>query len=62
MPLLASRDDLERLAGGEREASPLLEGWRRTMVGDELLALLEGSLTMRLTDGNLVIEALRSAE
>jgi len=56
MPLLASRDDLERLAGGEREASPLLEGWRRTMVGDELVALLDGSLTMRLNDGNLVIE------
>ena len=56
MPLLASRDDLARLAGGEREASPLLEGWRRTMVGDELLALLDGTLTMRLDDGNLVIE------
>lgn len=58
MPLLASRDDLERLAGGDREASPLLEGWRRTMVGDELVALLDGTLTMRLTDGNLVIERL----
>ncbi|MDR3686481.1 MAG: ribonuclease D [Coriobacteriia bacterium] len=57
MPLLASRDDLERLAGGEREASPLLEGWRRTMVGDELVALLDGTLAMRLKDGNLVIEA-----
>ena len=44
MPLLASRDDLERLAAGEREASPLLEGWRRKMVGEELLALLDGSL------------------
>ena len=57
MPLLASRDDLERLAGGEREASPLLEGWRRTMVGDELVALLDGTLAMRLRDGSLVIEA-----
>jgi len=57
MPLLASRDDLERLAGGEREGSPLLEGWRRTMVGEELLALLEGSLTLRLDDGSLIIEA-----
>jgi len=57
MPLLASRDDLERLAGGEREASPLLEGWRRTMVGDELVALLDGTLAMRLRDGNLIIDA-----
>ena len=56
MPLLASRDDLERLAGGEREASPLLEGWRRSMVGDELVRLLDGSVAMRLVDGVLVIE------
>lgn len=56
MPLLAGRDDLERLAAGEREASPLLEGWRREMVGDELVELLEGSLSMRLRDGLLAIE------
>jgi len=56
MPLLASRDDLERLAAGEREASPLLEGWRRSMVGNELLELLDGSVSMRLVDGRLVIE------
>lgn len=60
MPLLASRDDLERLAAGEREASPLLEGWRRAMVGDELLALLDGSLAMRLEEGNLVVEACQT--
>jgi ribonuclease D len=62
MPLLASRDDLERLAAGEREASPLLEGWRRSMVGDELLTLLDGSLSMRLDDGNLVVETLDQAD
>jgi ribonuclease D len=61
MPLLASRDDLERLAGGDRDASPLLEGWRRSMVGDELVALLDGSLSMRLDDGNLVIESRSDA-
>jgi ribonuclease D len=56
MPLLASRNDLERLASGEREASPLLEGWRRRMVGDELLTLLDGSLEMRVCDGSLVVD------
>ena len=56
MPLLASRDDLERLAGGEREASPLLEGWRREMIGEELVRLLDGTVAMRLTGGILVIE------
>lgn len=56
MPLMASRDDLERLAAGEKEASPLLEGWRKNMVGDELLALLEGRIEMRLKNGALVVE------
>ena len=53
MPLLASRDDLERLAGGERDGNPLLEGWRRSMVGSELLELLEGRLTLSLADAHL---------
>jgi len=56
MPLLACREDLERLAGGEREASALLEGWRRKMVGEELVRLLDGELTLHLADGILVIE------
>lgn len=55
MPLLASRDDLERLAGGEREGHPLLEGWRGAMVGNELLELLDGLITLRLADGELVV-------
>lgn len=58
MPLLASRDDLERLAAGEREESPLLEGWRKAMVGDELVSLLDGVLVMRLDNGSLVVESL----
>lgn len=57
MPLLASREDLERLAGGEREASPLLEGWRRNMVGDELTRLLDGELALHLKDAVLVVES-----
>lgn len=56
MPLMASRDDLERLAAGDREASPLLQGWRKTMVGDELLRLVDGAVSMRLANGLLVIE------
>ncbi len=56
MPLLASREELERLAAGEREASPLLEGWRLKMVGEELCRLLDGELTLRLSDATLIIE------
>ena len=56
MPLLASRDDLERLAAGDREASPLLEGWRATMVGNELLDLLDGRISLKLEGGSLSVE------
>jgi len=55
MPLLASRDDLERLAGGDREGNPLLEGWRSAMVGNELVELLDGSVTLSLADGHLQV-------
>ncbi|MCU7946297.1 MAG: ribonuclease D, partial [Candidatus Thiodiazotropha sp. (ex Cardiolucina cf. quadrata)] len=37
--LLANRRDLERLVAGEREL-PILQGWRRTLVGKELLGML----------------------
>lgn len=56
MPLLASRDDLERLAAGERDSSPLLEGWRRTMVGNELVELLDGVISLSVSDGELVVQ------
>lgn len=56
MPLLASRDDLERLAAGEREGSKLLEGWRADMVGNELIDLLEGRIELRLSDGELMVK------
>ena len=56
MPILASRDDLERLASGDREAHALLEGWRREIVGDELLELLEGRIGLALKNGELEIE------
>jgi len=55
MPLLASRDDLERLAAGERDGHALLSGWRAEMVGTELVELLEGRIELRLEDGELVV-------
>lgn len=50
-PTLASHDDLARVARGYREDVDLLRGWRRAIVGDELLELLEGRLALSL-DGN----------
>lgn len=58
-PLLASRDDLARLAAGVREESPLLEGWRRGIVGEELLELLEGRIALRWDGGELRVERNR---
>jgi ribonuclease D len=55
VPLLASRSDIERLAGGEREESPLLTGWRRTLVGEELLEMLDGRLSLRIENGRVLV-------
>jgi ribonuclease D len=54
VPLLASRADLERLASGERDECTLLQGWRRTLVGEELVELVEGRLSLRVLDGVIV--------
>ena len=54
-PTLASHDDLARDARGYREGVDLLRGWRRAIVGEELLELLDGRLTLSL-DGGLKVE------
>ena len=59
VPLLASRKELERLAGGERDGNPMLEGWRRAIVGDELLAMLEGGIAMRIVSGQVMVEPVQ---
>ena len=53
---LAGRKDLEQLLDGDPHAR-LLHGWRKTMVGDELAAVLRGELGLKITDGNLLITA-----
>lgn len=55
-PTLASHDDLARVARGYREGIDLLRGWRRSIVGEELLELLEGAFALRLNNGELVVE------
>jgi ribonuclease D len=46
--MLANKDDLVRLANGQRDGLKILEGWRYKIVGAELLKLLDGDLTLRL--------------
>lgn len=53
--LLASRADLERFASGEREGHPLSEGWRHTLVGAELEAILGGVMDVRVDGGRITV-------
>ncbi|HHM06236.1 MAG TPA: ribonuclease D [Gammaproteobacteria bacterium] len=52
---LAPRKELELLAQGERHVN-VLRGWRRRLVGEELLAVLAGEHGLRVKDGVLTIE------
>lgn len=56
--LVASVDDLESIALGRREA-PALSGWRREIFGETAERLIDGSIAMRLKDGD--IELIESA-
>lgn len=52
---LASRDDLAQVARGHVRDVDVLKGWRRRIVGEELLDLIAGKLTLSLHDNTLVI-------
>ena len=58
IPTLAAHDDMVKLARGYRENVELLRGWRKAIVGDELVELLEGRIRLSLDDGALVVEKL----
>ncbi len=53
---LAARKDLEKLIMGERDI-PVLDGWRRPMVGEDLLAVLNGERAIMVREGGLVLES-----
>ena len=60
--LLTARADLERIVRAQRTGAPepdarALHGWRRELVGNELLALLRGELSLRLgADRRIAVE------
>jgi ribonuclease D len=54
--ILTSTDELERLAAGEREGIGVLSGWRRDLLGKELLALLDGRLSLVIHRGEVAVE------
>jgi len=52
---VASHDDLVRVAQGDREGNPLMEGWRYEMVGREFVDLMEGRVALGLDGGHLAV-------
>jgi ribonuclease D len=44
--LIASSDDIDRIAAEDTPDVPALHGWRRTMFGDDALALREGRIAL----------------
>ncbi len=53
--LIAKASDLERLAAGEREDMPMLEGWRFEEFGRDALDLVEGRMAFAVLDGKLTM-------
>jgi ribonuclease D len=58
--LLATRNELQLLVSGHREQTEnddvrVLQGWRREVVGEELLALLAGERTLRVAGDGVEI-------
>lgn len=56
IPTLASHADLTEIARGHYDDVEILRGWRRDIVGNELVDLLEGRLSLSIEDGQVVIK------
>ena len=55
MQTLASHGELARVARGYRDDIDVLKGWRRTIIGEELLDLLAGKISLSLGPEGLVV-------
>lgn len=52
--LIASSDDIDRLAADPAADTPLLKGWRREVFGELALQLIRGEVTLGLDKGRVV--------
>lgn len=53
--IIASTDDLEAIASDDLAEVPALQGWRRGVFGEKALALKDGSLSLRIQRGRVVV-------
>lgn len=53
--IIASTDDLEAIASDDLADVPALQGWRRSVFGEKALALKDGSLSLRIQRGRVVV-------
>ncbi|WP_454656337.1 ribonuclease D [Bosea beijingensis] len=53
--IIASTDDLEAIASDDLAQVPALQGWRRSVFGEKALALKDGSLSLRIQRGRVVV-------
>jgi ribonuclease D len=51
--VIATVDDLERIAGDDNADVPALSGWRRELFGDKALALKHGKLALAIESGRV---------
>ena len=56
--LIASSDDIERLAAFEDDGVPAMHGWRAEVFGKDAVALREGRLALALENGEATIVEL----
>ncbi|MCG2840996.1 ribonuclease D [Sandaracinobacter sp. RS1-74] len=57
--LIARSEEMEALAGGQREGLAMLSGWRREQFGEDALALVEGRLGFSVSGGRMRMRALQ---
>jgi ribonuclease D len=51
--VIATVDDLERIAGDDHADVPALSGWRRELFGEKALALKHGKLALAIEKGKV---------
>jgi ribonuclease D len=51
--IIATVDDLERIAADDAAAVPALNGWRRELFGERALALKHGKLSLAIERGQV---------